>query len=174
MASADGRESTEARLAALEAQVRRLTDELAIYHITASYPAAVDSGSAAIASELWTEQGVYDVDNGYWGSREAIAGMVDGELHQSLIHEGCAHVISLPRVTVDGDQAVATCYSRLYRREGDGFVIWRVAANRWEYQRTPDGWRLRYRTNRLLDGKGDARALLRRAFDDPDEPLKTA
>jgi hypothetical protein len=43
-------------------------------------------------------------------------------------------------------------------REG---AVWRVAANRWELLRTPAGWRVTARTNRLLDGTEEARDLLR-------------
>jgi hypothetical protein len=173
MAGTDRIAALEARLVALEAQVQRLTDELELHHLTASYAAAVDSGSAQVAAELWTEDGVYDVDVVKLHGRMQIAGMVETGIHQELIHNGCGHVISMPRITIDGDRAVGTCHSRLYRREGDAFVMWRVAANRWEYRRTPQGWRIEYRTNRLLDGSEDGRALLRRAFEDPNQSLRT-
>jgi hypothetical protein len=56
----------EARLAALEAKVQRLTDKIELYQLTASYGPAVDSGSAQVAADLWTDDGLYDVDVGSW------------------------------------------------------------------------------------------------------------
>ena len=161
----------EARLAALEAKVQRLTDEIELYQLTASYGPAVDSGWAQVAADLWTEDGLYDVDVGSWEGREEIMGLINGELHQGLIERGCGHVISLPRLTIDGDTAVGTCYSRLYSRNDQGFDAWRVAANRWEFVRTERGWRIKNRVNRLLDGTSASRDLLRRSFDDANEPL---
>ena len=58
---------------------------------------------------------------------------------------------------------MATCYSRVYRHGDDGYWVWRVSANRWELVRTPDGWRVKRRVNRTLNGQPDARNILRRA-----------
>jgi hypothetical protein len=54
--------------------------------------------------------------------------MVAGEPHQSYIHGGCAHLVGPPHIVVDGDRAVATCYSQLLFRdnEADGYRVWRV------------------------------------------------
>jgi hypothetical protein len=153
----------EARLAAVEERLQAAEDRLAIYRIMSSYGPAVDSGEGERAGRLWTEDGVYDAQVGSWTGRAAIAGMVASAAHQGYIHEGCAHVIGMPLVTIDGDAATATCYARLYRREGDGFRVWRVTASRWEFVRREAGWEISHRINRLLDGSEDARALLRRA-----------
>ncbi|HLN15587.1 MAG TPA: nuclear transport factor 2 family protein [Acidimicrobiales bacterium] len=144
----------------LEERVARLEDELAVRRLVSAYGPAVDSGSADAAAGLWEEDGVYDSDASVWRGREEIAGMVKGEGHQGLIHRGAAHVIAAPYVRVAGDEAVATCYSRVYRRTDDGYEVWRLAVNRWELVRTPEGWRARYRTNRLIDGSSEPRQLL--------------
>ena len=86
-----------------------------------------------------------------------------GEFHQKLIAGGAAHVLGVPHILIEGHRAVATCYSRVFRHGEGGFELWRVAVNRWELVRTPEGWRASYRTNRLLDGSEAARALLGRA-----------
>ena len=49
---------------------------------------------------------------------------------------------------------------------GQAFEVWRVAVNRWELVRTPEGWRTAYRTTRLINGSDEARELLRRAGED--------
>jgi hypothetical protein len=153
----------EATVAALAARLQAVEDQLAITQLVVSYGPAVDSGSAAEVAGLFLEDGVYDSrPPGPMEGRVGISAMVGSEGHQTLIHNGCGHVMAAPVVTVDGDRAVATGYSRVYRRVGEGFEVWRLAANRWELERTPDGWQVRYRVNRLLDGSDEARDLLRR------------
>ena len=153
----------EATVAALAARLQAVEDQLAITQVVIGYGPAVDSGSADEVAGRFLPDGVYDSrPPGPMEGRAGIAAMVRSEGHQGLIHNGCAHVMAAPVVTVDGDRAVATGYSRVYRRVDDGFEVWRLAANRWELERTPDGWQVRYRVNRLLDGSDGARDLLRR------------
>lgn len=154
----------EQRIRALEERLRILEDQFALLQIMSSYGPAVDSGAGEFAAALWTTDGVYDAQVGSWKGREAIAGMVAGAMHQNLIQNGCAHVIGMPLITIDRDQAVATCYARLYRRELDGFKVWRVTANRWEFERSSGRWEVTHRVNRLLDGNEDARQLLRQGL----------
>ncbi|MDT5027865.1 MAG: hypothetical protein QOE61_4291 [Micromonosporaceae bacterium] len=153
-------------VAALEARVAALEDRLAIYQLMATYGPAVDSGSGHIAGALWTEDGVYDAGVGVFVGSDRIAEMVHGEPHSSYIGGGCAHLVGAPHIVVDGDRAVATTYSQLLFRDeaADGYRIWRVTANRWEWVRTAGGWRVSSRTNRPLDGNEEARALLRSTF----------
>ncbi len=153
----------EATVRALEQRIEALEDQLALLHLVSTYGPAVDSGTAEVVAGLWTEEGVYDVDiPGPLRGRGEIAGMVRGEGHQGLIHNGAAHVLSMPHVVVDGDRAVVTGYSRVYAHRDDGFGVWRVSANRWECVRTDEGWRVELRINRPLDGAEESREILRR------------
>lgn len=159
----------EATVAALADRVRELEDRLEIYHLIATYGIAVDSGSDDAMGQVFREDGVYDSDPAPMEGRPAIAAMVRSDGHQSLIHGGAAHVMALPVVRVDGDHAVATGYSRVYRADGQGgFEVWRVSANRWELERGADGWHAVHRTNRLLDGRDESRQLLRGGVVDED------
>ena len=155
----------EATVAALQARVQHLDDQAAIYQLIANYGPAADSGWSEMAASLWTEDGIYDAQVGAWQGRRAIAGMIDGDTHQGYIHAGCAHVLTMPYITIDGDTAVATCYGQLFRNDGENFRIWRVTATRWELQRGTDGWHIANRVNKLLDGDASARELLRRGID---------
>ncbi len=151
---------TEARLAALEARLRALEDEQEITRLVASYGPLVDAGEAERVAALWTEDGVYDVDEWFMGSRAEIDAMVRSEAHQGLIGRGCSHFLGPAHVVVDGDRAVAVCESvLLVRHEGRTHVA-RIGANRFELVRTADGWRTTRRTTRGLDGSPEARALL--------------
>jgi hypothetical protein len=66
----------------------------------------------------------------------------------------------MPHVVVDGDQAVATCHSRLYRREGEAYRVISCSANRWEFVRGARGWQVKRRISRRLDGSEGSHALL--------------
>jgi uncharacterized protein (TIGR02246 family) len=153
------------RLAVLENRVRALEDERAIYELMASYGPAVDSNSREEAARLWLTDGVYDVDVGEWRGQEAIASMLGEDFHQSCLADGCSHQVSVSKVTVDGDTAVATGYMQLIVRNGETFELRRQTVQRWELTRTEAGWRIAHRTGRLIDGGPEARGLLARALD---------
>lgn len=148
------------RLDALEARLRALEDERDITMLVASYGPLVDAGEAERVAALWTEEGIYDVDELFMGSRSEIDAMVRSEAHQGLIDRGCSHFLGPAHVSVDGDRAVAVCESVLLVRHEGRTLVARIGANRWELVRTTDGWRTTRRTTRALDGRADARALL--------------
>jgi hypothetical protein len=162
-----GEQSVAARLAALEGQVRRLEDQLAIVRLINSWGPAVDTGSSEEAGALWDESGVLESDMSRLEGPAAVVAMVQSDGQQSLIARGCAHVQSAPIVTVNGDRAVAIAYSQVFLHTDDGHDVWRVSANRWECQRTSSGWRLTRRVNRVIDGEPAARSVLAQAFDAP-------
>jgi hypothetical protein len=152
----------EMTVAELRQRLEQLEDRLALYEAVASYGPAVDSGSSEIVAGLWTDDGRYDTFPRPLNGQSEIATMVRSDAHQSLIRGGCAHILGMPRVELDDDTAVATCYSQVlvHDEETDEFRVWRVSANRWEFRRTPDGWRATSRVNRLVDGNDEARQLL--------------
>ena len=55
----------EQRIAALEARLRQLEDERDITRLIATYGPLVDAGAAAEVAALWTDDGIYDVDEVY-------------------------------------------------------------------------------------------------------------
>jgi hypothetical protein len=145
----------------LEERVALLEDQVELYQLISSYGPAVDSGSGDVTAGIWTEDGTYDTIPEPLNGREDLRAMVAGDGHQSLIQNGCAHVMALPHLVVEGDTAVATGYSRVYLSDGDGFRVWRASSNRWEFVRRPEGWRAVSRVNRALDGSPEARQILR-------------
>jgi hypothetical protein len=149
------------RLQALEARVRLLEDQLAIYQVMAAYGPAADAGATDQAIALWTEDGIYDLHARVMVGHEEIAGELEGEWHQGLIGRGSAHIVSMPKVEISGDTAVATCHSRLYRRDDNGgFQVISCSANRWEFARGPQGWRVTRRVSRQLDGSAESHGVL--------------
>ncbi len=101
---------------------------------------------------------MFDVDGGLMESRADVEAMVLGRGHQRLL-PNCAHTIGPAVVRVDGDTAVAVGYSRIYHRQADDFVLFRIGCNRWDLQRAADGWRIARRTTRVL-GSDEAQAVL--------------
>ncbi len=156
-------EDVAARLAALERRVAALEDELAIHRLLASYGFAVDTGDADATAALITEDGVYDVDGTLvMRGRDGVAAMVRGERHQALLPR-CAHTIGPAVVTLHGDRAVATAYSRVYLRSGDDVALWRLSFNRFELERRDGAWQIARRTTRLV-GHEEAQRILVRAL----------
>ncbi len=149
-----------ARLAEIENRLQRVEDHAAIVRLIATYGPAADSVSGDDVADLWAEGGTYELQ-GWFFTSDAMHQTVQSELHGRYVAAGSAHVMSLPKITVDGDTAVVLNYSTVLMHEVDRWIVDRAAANRWDLERTPDGWRVRRRVNRLLDGSPDARALLR-------------
>ena len=171
MAAAAGKPRT------VEERLQHLEDQLAIYQLMMTYGPCVDSGSADETAELWTTEGEYDAGTQVMRGRQEISAMVVGAQHQSFVHNGCAHLISPPLVTIDGDVAVATGYAQLMLRDNDDdriggvwpgggrpYRVQRITANQWRFERTDDGWRVVSRVNRPLDGTEEGHRIFQDAL----------
>ena len=144
----------EERIAALEEKVRVLEDALELQELMNRYGPAVDSGSAEAAAALFAEDGIYDAEGvDPMVGAAAVQGMVEGPGHQRLL-PNAAHTIGPATLRLAGDSATATGYSRVYLREGEDFRLWRVAANRWEFERRDGEWKVAKRVNRLIGSPG--------------------
>jgi hypothetical protein len=145
----------------LAARVRLLEDREELRQLVAQYGPMADSGDAEGASQLWTEDGRYEVVGfGEAKGQAAIAGLLETDEHHRLMREGCAHFLGPVAINVNGDEASARGHSVVFLRQETGFIVYRVAANRWEFRRTEAGWRVTQRSNALLDGAPEARLLL--------------
>ncbi len=144
-------------------RVRALEDHIEITQLAAQYGQAVDSGSGEAAAALWTENGVFDaVPHRRMRGRDDIIAMVSGDGHQGLLGGGCGHVLTVPHIVVDGDEATGRSYALQIRWDADAgrFWVFRVSANTWRWVRTPQGWRIAERINALLDGTPGHREML--------------
>ncbi|WP_067893953.1 nuclear transport factor 2 family protein [Nocardia vaccinii] len=147
---------------ALSARVRLLEDQVEIMQLVAQYGPAVDSGSGEAAAALWTQDGLFDaVPQLRMQGRDDIVAMVHGG-HQSLIRNGCGHVLTVPHIVVDGDRATGRSYALNIRWDAgaDRFWVARVSANTWRWARTAEGWRITERINANLDGTPEHRDML--------------
>ncbi len=151
----------EDRFSAIEARLADLEDREAIRALIACYGPLADCGLASQIAGLWVEGGSYAVGGmGEVKGREAIAGLIDGPVHQALMQDGCAHLLGPVAIDLAGDRATARGHSVVLRHTGAGFAVHRVSANRWELVCGADGWAVTRRENALLDGDEAARLLL--------------
>lgn len=148
------------RITELEARLRHLEDERDITQLIAAYGPLVDAGAAEEVADLWTDDGVYDIDEVYLAGHDQLAGMVRSRAHRAWIEGGCAHFLGPIRVTVSEDTAVAVCHSLMVVREDGRFVVRRATANHFALARTAGGWKMARRTSRVLDGRAESLALL--------------
>ncbi|HXP04189.1 MAG TPA: nuclear transport factor 2 family protein [Stellaceae bacterium] len=163
----------------LEDRIREIEDRLEIYNLIASHPPSADTGSPDHGLSAWTEDGEFDRGPQFPAprGREAIAGGSSNPEHHRAIEQGIAHFAGLPYVRITGDTAFAISYLQILvpDRVGPefdvpnhgktrGFHVHRVSANRWEFVRTPEGWKIKRRHLRALDGSEPAREILRGTF----------
>ena len=156
-------EELRATVERLAGQVRALEDQVEIMQLVAQYGPSVDSGRGEVTASLWTEDGSFDaVPVWEMRGRDDIISMVHGPGHQRLIDNGCGHVLTVPHIVVDGDQATGRSYALNIRwdPEADRFWVARVSANTWTWVRTPAGWRIADRVNAPLDGTPEHREML--------------
>ncbi len=164
----------------LEQRLRIVEDKLAIYQLIASHPPAADTGDENYYRNAFVFDGTVDLGSGKGatGNME-IGAIVARPEHREAIASGLCHFAGLPRVAIDGDTAVAISYlqiitphrgAKLMEVPGHGasigFRIHRASANRWDLVRTADGWKVKRRTLRPLDGSQDALDLLSGALAD--------
>lgn len=162
--------TVEDRLAEIEARLLRAEDTLEIMRLINNYGPLADSGSSHEAASLWVEDGVYDVGAsdvspphrtvGY----ENLKTIWDDPGHHELIHIGSAHFVGPLSVTIDGDTAQAVAYSQVFKKDGERWMVWRAAINHFELVRTPAGWRIQTRTNRVLNGSKASHETMRKVL----------
>jgi len=158
----------------LEQRLRLVEDKLAIYHLIASHPPAADTGNEDYYRNAFATDGTVDLGGGKGATGNTeIGAIVARPEHREAIAGGLCHFAGLPRVKIDGDTAVAISYLQIVTPHRGatpmevpghgasiGFRIHRAGANRWDFVRTADGWKVKRRTLRPLDGTPHARELL--------------
>jgi hypothetical protein len=165
---------------ALEDRLRLIEDRLEIYNLIASHPPSADTGAADYVAAVWAEDGVFDRGPEFPQptGRSAIAGGSSNPEHHRAIEQGIAHFAGLPYVRITGDTAMAVSYLQILvpdrvgplfevpnHGSSRGFHVHRVSANHWEFVRTNDGWKIKRRALRPLDGTAPAREILRGALE---------
>jgi hypothetical protein len=154
--------TADERLATLERRLQEVEDRLAIMQLIASYGPAVDGLDRDGVAAIWAEDGSYDYGGTPLEGRDGVAALIDLDTHRAYVGAGSSHVLSLPRIALDENRATVVNYSQVFIKDGASWRADRTSANRWELLKTPEGWQVLTRTNRLLDGSPAARELLQR------------
>jgi hypothetical protein len=164
----------------LDERLRAVEDKLEILNLIASHPPSADTGADYFTLQVYTEDGVFDRGANLSGGHgnKAVAAIMQTPGHRAAIQGGLAHFAGLPHIALDGDTAVVTSYLQILTPNAagepvevpnhgasKGFRIHRVGANRWELVRTSQGWKIKRRTLRPLDGSEPAREILRGALE---------
>jgi hypothetical protein len=164
----------------LEQRLRLIEDRFEIYNLIASHPPSADTGASDYTASVWTEDGVFDrgAEFARPTGRAAIAAGSSNPEHDRALDQGIAHFAGLPYVRIAGDTAFAISYLQILVPDGTGplfevpnhgssrgFHLHRVSANRWEFVRTDEGWKIKRRILRPLDGSPPAREILRGAVE---------
>ena len=154
-------ESRSAEARSADARLGQLEDHEAIRALIAAYGPLADAGDAHGVAGLWCDDGEYAAAGyGVAKGRTAIAALIEGATHQALMAQGCAHVLTLPAITLSSDTAIAVNHSLVLRNTGEIYEIWRASANRWALEKHRSKWLVRRRDNHPLDCSAAARALL--------------
>jgi hypothetical protein len=164
----------------IDERLRLIEDRFAIYDLIASHPPSADTGAGDYTASVWTADGVFDrgAEFARPTGRAAIAGGSSNPEHHRAIEQGIAHFAGLPCVRISGDTAFAISYLQILvpdrvgptfdvpnHGSSRGFHVHRVSANRWEFVRTEEGWKIKRRTLRPLDGTPAAREILSGALE---------
>jgi ketosteroid isomerase-like protein len=156
----------------IEARLRKLEDQLAIYQVINGYGYAVDGLNANAVGECFVDDGIYAVgDIGEMKGRATIEAITRDTGHLGYVAAGCAHMSTVPHVVIEGDQAVATCHTMVPMHGANGFFIGRLSASRILLARQNDGlWKIVHRQNYMLNGDPAGPALLGRLKEAPSGP----
>ena len=159
----------EERLASLELRCQAAEDHLEILNLLNSYGPLVDSGLDQDATKLWIQGGGYNFTLPGGGTErlaapEPLGGMYRSGAHMGLVNTGSAHLTATPKIAIDGDDAQAVGYSFVVSSEGARWFLLRAAVNHWTLRRTPDGWRIKERVNRTLDGSKESHKVMQKVL----------
>ena len=118
----------------LEQRLRAIEDRLEIYNLIAGHPPSADTGAAAYAEAVYSEDGVFDRGPGLSGAigNKEIAANLKSPGHQAAIAGGLAHFTGLPHIAIDGDRAVVISYLQILtpRKSGEEVEVPNHGASR--------------------------------------------
>lgn len=110
-----------AQAGSIEARLQRVEDELAIRRILVDYAAFLDGRDYARYAGLFTADGEWTNGAGSHKGQAAIRKMLEGALGPAEApNRANYHLISNPRIDLDGDRATATSRYMFVMRGPDG------------------------------------------------------
>lgn len=143
------------RVAALEAELRRLRDMEEIRHLLSTYAFNADLGRAEEYLDGWTDDGLYDLSETMrFEGREQLGALVKdpGGMHKQMLENRSQHLVANLVIKVDGDTAWAEGYSIVTVAREGAVQIFSAAYNHWDFVRRKKGWVMSRRLRRVIGG----------------------
>jgi hypothetical protein len=146
--------SVEDRLAAVEARLGVLEDQEKIRRCLARYGFNADLGRSEEYLAIWSEDGLYDLDNGKLEGTAALWDMISSPTghHKSAIENRSMHAVGNLFIEIDGDTAWAEGYSIVWVRGPNGHEPKTAGYNHWDFRRKGEGWLMTRRLRREVGG----------------------
>ncbi len=147
--------TVEAKLKALEDRVRDLEDQGQIREVLARYGFNADLGRSQEWVDLWTGDGVYDLDSRKWTGREQLHELIASptEPHKRDVENRSQHNVLNLFIRIEGDRAWAEGYSVVVLNKDGQFGLWTCGYNHWDFERHDGQWLLQRRYRRDIGGK---------------------
>ncbi|WP_046194501.1 nuclear transport factor 2 family protein [Sphingomonas sp. SRS2] len=145
----------EDRLERMEKEIRELRDQLELRELLSRYGFTADLGHEQEFSELWTQDGEYDLDDLQLRGREQLHHLVSDPqgLHKQVVENRSMHIPTNIFIRVDGDSAWAEAYSMIVIREDDGrYAVFTAGYNHFDFKRVNGGWLISRRHRRAIGG----------------------
>lgn len=170
---------SQPRLSTLEERLQAVEDQLSILNLLAGSPFSSDVPSPDFWRTMYEGEAVMDrgEDQDELKGVDNLVAILNSDHHMAAVSSGMAHVAAPPHIRIDGDRAVATGYLQILipNPEGPevglgqypaakGLLVWRLTANRWELERTAQGWRVTKRSIRMAPAP-NALQLLKRGIE---------
>jgi hypothetical protein len=146
--------SLEAKFDALESRLRILEDQEKIRRCLARYGFNADLGRSEEYLALWSEDGLYDLDNGRLQGLAPLREMITSPTgpHKSQIENRSMHAVGNLFIEVQGDVAFAEGYSVVWVRGAERHEPRTAGYNHWDFRRQGEGWLLTRRLRREVGG----------------------
>ena len=140
----------------LEERVQALEDALEIANLKATYMDGADGGwsfnptpsDADIIVPLFADEGLWHSDS--QGSASGHKAIRKAWENFSRAMPFAFHMISNPKIEVDGDHATAKWHLLVRSTDANGQEMWAAGIYEDEYMRTPAGWRIQKTHPRLV------------------------
>ena len=112
----------QVQIASVEERLRRVEDTLAIQAVIIAYAAHIDAHDFGAYADLFAPDGIWQNGNTIKRGRDEIRGLLVGlygEPAEDFVNAESYHLVSNPRIVLDGDRATATSRHLLIMR-GEG------------------------------------------------------
>jgi hypothetical protein len=163
-----------AKSASIEERLRAVEDRLEILNLLAGSALSSDVASEAYWQSIFAHNAEMDRGGNHGvANREQIMEIVRSTNQAAAIESGMAHSLALPHIRIEGDRAVSTGYLQVLvldpnsptvtlagKGSRQALVTYHLTVNRWELERTAQGWQVTRRAIRPIATE-DAAEMLR-------------